>query len=322
MSSTVLEASNLTRSFEGQEVLSDVSFELGEGSLTALLGPNGAGKTTLLRMLSTLLSPTEGWFEICGVPYTEPSRIRQQIGVLPESNGYYSGWTAKEYMEYFARLSGHDPESARATAEELLTDFGLGDSMTVPLRAFSRGMRQRLGLARTLVNDPAVVLLDEPTLGLDPSGQVTLEEYIQSMADERDAAVLLSTHDLREAETTCDDILILNEGRLVSDGRTPASVERTDVERTIRFRIPSDAVSAAREVLTDVELVEDISVEATAQATDLRVTIVGGTESAEEGRGSAPNRVIRRLVEADVPLLNFEIEETQLRDTFFELTGQ
>ncbi|GGL71700.1 ABC transporter ATP-binding protein [Halocalculus aciditolerans] len=321
MSSTVLKASDLTRSFEGQEVLSDVSFELDEGSLTALLGPNGAGKTTLLRMLSTLLTPTQGWFEVCGIPYTNPSKIREQIGVLPESNGYYSGWTAQEYLVYFARLSGHPPDAAKSLSRDLLTDFGLGDATNVPLRAFSRGMRQRLGLAKTLVNDPAVVLLDEPTLGLDPSGQVTLEEYIQSMAEDRGAAVLLSTHDLQEAEATCDDILILNDGQLVSDEHAP-TVEDSDVERTLLFRVPREAASTARDVLSESEFVEEISVEETVQSSELRVTIVDSAESTDGRRGSASNRVIRRLVDADVPLLNFEVETTQLRDTFFELTEQ
>src|SRR5262249_31110522 len=162
--------------------------------VVGLLGPNGAGKTTTIRLLSTILTPDSGSYHVAGVPHTEPMRIRQHIGVLPESFGYHGHQTGRDHLAFFARLHGADRGVAGARADRLLAEVGLTDRAGSRISAYSRGMRQRLGIARALVNDPAVLLLDEPGLGLDPAGQRHINALISEVAARRAVTVILSTH--------------------------------------------------------------------------------------------------------------------------------
>jgi ABC-2 type transport system ATP-binding protein len=222
-----LEAHALTKAYRTVVAVKDLSFEARAGEVIGLLGPNGAGKTTAIRVLTTILAPTEGRFAVAGIPHTRPAAIRARIGVLPESAGYPDQQTGLEYLRYFARLYGQSRAGARSTAAALLRDVGLADRQSSPIASYSRGMRQRLGIARALINDPAVVFLDEPTLGLDPAGQEQILRVVEQMAAERAATVVLSTHLLAEIEKVCSRVLILSRGRLVADG-TVAEIAQGD----------------------------------------------------------------------------------------------
>jgi len=213
-----LEAHALTKAYRALVAVEDLSFTAEAGEVIGLLGPNGAGKTTAIRVLTTILAPTSGSFAVAGIPHTRPAEIRRRVGVLPESAGYPEQQTGIEFLRYHSRLYGHSRASADATAAGLMRDVGLADRQTSPISTYSRGMRQRLGIARALVNDPAVVFLDEPTLGLDPAGQEQIMRVIEGMARERAATVVVSTHLLAEVEEVCSRVLILNRGRLVADG--------------------------------------------------------------------------------------------------------
>jgi ABC-2 type transport system ATP-binding protein len=220
-----LEADGLRKSYGDITALEDLTYTARAGEIVGFLGPNGAGKTTTIRVLTTILAPTAGSFAIAGVPHTRPAEIRARIGVLPESAGYPEHQTGEEFVRYHARLFGHSRASARATAATLLTDVGLSERAASPIAAYSRGMKQRLGIARALVNEPAVVFFDEPTLGLDPAGQRQVLQLVESIARERGATVVLSTHFLAEVEQTCTQVLILGRGRVVAEG-TVAEVAR------------------------------------------------------------------------------------------------
>jgi ABC-2 type transport system ATP-binding protein len=211
-----LEAAGLTKRYGAHIGLDGVSFSADTGEVLGLLGPNGAGKTTAIRLLTTILPPTSGRFRVAGE--TEPARIRQRIGALPESAGYPGRQTGAEYVRYHARLFGLSRADAAAVTDRLLAEVRLTDRAGSRIGTYSRGMRQRLGIARALVNDPAVVFLDEPTLGLDPAGQREVLAMISAMASARGATVVLSTHALAEVEQICDRVLILDRGRVVAEG--------------------------------------------------------------------------------------------------------
>src|SRR5206468_11213209 len=169
---------------------------------------NGAGKTTAIRILTTILEPSSGSFAVDGVGSSDPQTIRRKIGVLPESLGFTKSNTALEHLTYFGQLYGRGAKEAQTRAQALVQEVGLQQRAGSLIGTYSRGMRQRLGIARALVNDPVVVFLDEPTLGLDPRGQQELLSMIQRIARERNAGVVLCSHLLSEIEGVCDDVII------------------------------------------------------------------------------------------------------------------
>jgi len=278
-----------------------------------VLGPNGAGKTTAIRVLTTVLPPTRGTFAVAGVPHTRPTEIRRRIGVLPESAGYPERQTGEEYLRYHARLYGHDGASARATATRLLAEVGLADRSRSLIGHYSRGMRQRLGLARALVNEPRVVFLDEPTHGLDPAGQRQVLGLVRRIARERGVTVLLSTHLLAEVEEVCSRVLILNRGHVVAAGTVSEVASRAAAPRSARLRVAPDQVERALEVLAGATHVERV------EAVDGQPGSLVATLDQAVGE-SAMNGSLRALADAGVQLLFFELEGARLSDAFLAMT--
>jgi ABC-2 type transport system ATP-binding protein len=221
-----VEAYGIVRRYGGLVAVDDLSFAAPRGEILGVLGRNGAGKTTALRILTTILEPDQGSFSVAGLPSTRPEAIRRRIGVLAENAGYPERQTGEEHLRYVARLFGQSRAGARAVAARLLDGVGLAGRGGHLIGTYSRGMRQRLGIARALVNDPEVLVLDEPTLGLDPAGQREVLQLVREVASERGATVLLSTHLLAEVEETCTRVLILHRGRLVADGTVADVVSR------------------------------------------------------------------------------------------------
>jgi ABC-2 type transport system ATP-binding protein len=295
--------------------VSDLSFEAAPGDVVGVLGRNGAGKTTSIRVLTTIVPPTRGSFAIAGVPHTRPDEIRRRIGVLPESGGYPGRQTGEEHLVYHARLRGASRASARVTADALLEEFGLGDRARTPLHAYSLGMRRRLGIARALVNDPAVVFLDEPTLGLDPAGRRAVLDHVRAVAAGRGAAVLLSTHLLDDVEACCSRVLILHRGRTVAAGTVAEVVRRAAAPRTAVVRVaPEDAWRAV------AVLVAAAGVGHAEQSPDrpgeLRVDLAGaGPEPGD------PGVALRALLDAGIAPLGLDVEGARLSDAFLEMTG-
>ena len=228
------------------------------GEVIGLLGPNGAGKTTAIRVLSTIYPPTGGKFKVGGVPHTRPSDIRPRIGVLPESAGYPLHQSGTEFLRYYARLFGHPAGRAREIAEVLLMEVGLADRGASPIAVYSRGMRQRLGVARALVNGPSVIFLDEPTLGLDPAGQRQILALIRNVARERGATVILSTHFLDEVEEVCSRVIIMNRGDVIAEG-TVAEIKRKAAPRSARVRVPEDMLDRAMLGIRQAQGVTDVA---------------------------------------------------------------
>ena len=313
--SAAIEARGVEKRYGSLVAVADLSFDVQAGEILGVLGPNGAGKTTAIRVLTTILAPTRGSFEVAGSPHTRPSEIRRRIGVLPESAGYPERQTAEEYLRYHARLYGQSRGSACAVAASLLEEVGLGDRSRSLISTYSRGMRQRLGIARALVNEPRVVFLDEPTLGLDPAGQRQILGTVRRIAEERGATVLLCTHLLAEVEETCSRVLILSNGRVAAQGTVSEISRQAAAPRSGRLRVPREHVERAMVALRTVPGVETAA--ANGQPGSLRLTLAKTDGLPPE---ETMNAGVRAIVEAQIPLLSFELEGACLSDAFLAMT--
>ncbi len=222
---TFTSRSGLRRTRKTIEAVRGVSFEIGEGELFGLLGPNGAGKTTTIKMLITLLLPTAGTARVQGLDVVErPREVRRRIGyVFGGDRGLYERLSAQDNLRYFAELYGVPPREQRRRIDELLEHVQLSDRRRERVEGFSRGMRQRLHIARGLLHDPDVIFLDEPTIGIDPVGARELRATIAGLV-ERGKTVLLTTHYMFEADELCHRIAVIKNGEIVAQG-TPADLK-------------------------------------------------------------------------------------------------
>jgi len=316
-----LQAHEVSRSYGTFEALSGLSFELRAGEILGLLGPNGAGKTTAIRVLTTILPPSSGSFALGGHPHTRPDEIRRLIGVLPESSGYPLHLEGLEYLEFYGRLFGQPRERAHARAMELLALVGLEERARSRIGTYSRGMRQRLGIARAVVNDPAVLFLDEPTLGFDPRGQREVLTMISSISRERGASVVLSTHFLEAVEQVCSRVLILRRGRVVEDGLVADVKRRVTVPRVGRFNVPPPTNERALSTFNGFPGVVDVRPLGTGPGGFLVTLGEEGASTAEEA-SARMNQLVAALVEAHVPILSFTLESASLSDAFLEITQE
>jgi ABC-2 type transport system ATP-binding protein len=310
LSESALETHELTKAYGEVRAVEALNLAVPPGLVLGFLGPNGAGKTTVIRMLTTVLRPDAGTFSVAGIPHTRPIQIRQRVGVMPESAGYPERQSGEEFLRYHARLFGHTRESARATAASLLEEVGLADRARSAIGGYSRGMRQRLGIARALVNEPAVVFLDEPTLGLDPSGQRQVLGLIRQIAEARGATVVLSTHLLTEVEEVCGRVVILNRGRIVADGTVAEIVRRAAAPRQGRVQVPPETTGRALEALRARGIL------ATEDSRPGQVELSLRSDAAEEDVLAA----LRALLDARIPVLGLELEGGRLSDAFLAMT--
>jgi ABC-type multidrug transport system ATPase subunit len=224
--------------------LRDFSLELGAGVL-GLLGPNGAGKSTLMRVLATITRPTEGRVLWDGVDVAcSPDGLRAVLGYLPQDFGVYPNLSAVEFLEYMAAVKGLDGRAARARIEELLVLVNLTEARKRPLGGFSGGMRQRIGIAQALLNDPRLLIVDEPTVGLDPEERVRFRNLLSDLSGER--IVILSTHIVSDVEATASGIALIDRGRLLAHAEPEELLRRVE-GRTWEWVIPSAELPAARE---------------------------------------------------------------------------
>ncbi len=314
----VLVAEDLRMSYGQREALRGLSFSLKAGRVLGFLGPNGAGKTTSIRILTTILRPTSGHFSVAGIRSDEPEKIRQKIGVLPENLGLPKNITGVEYLTFFGQLYGLSSAAAKAKARELLDAVGMSQRGRSLVGTYSHGMRQRLGIARSLVNDPVVVFLDEPTLGLDPRGQQELLALVRWVAQEQNVGVILCSHLLSEVESVCDDVIILSTGQVVAKGTVAEVIGQTQRD-VLRVRVPSESVTPAIEVLKGLPGVMS------ATSTDVTAGWIR-VEVPDPGPGptdnNANNRIVEAVIDAGIPILGLETAGGRLQDVFLQITEQ
>ncbi len=213
-----VETVGLTRKFGDLVAVDHVNLRVGFGQVFGLLGPNAAGKTTTIRMLCTVLAPTEGTARVNGYDVVRESRkVRDSIGVLPEDTGLYDRLSAKETLRYYGRLHRMGGDALEDRIDGLLNLLGLTDRERDRVATYSKGMRQKLALARAFIHDPPILFLDEPTAGLDVMSARTIRKLIRDIAEEK-RAIVLSTHNMVEAQQLCTRLVIINKGRIVAEG--------------------------------------------------------------------------------------------------------
>ena len=318
MASVMLEAVRLTKRYGSRTAVEGLSFSAQQGEVLGLLGANGAGKTTTVRLLTTMLTPTSGEFSVAGVPCTNPTEIRRRVGVLPENAGYPGHQTGLDYLAYQARLYGLNRSDAARVAARALADVGLDRRAASRISTYSRGMRQRLGIARALLNEPAAILLDEPTLGLDPAGQRQVLDLVRDVADRTGATVVLSTHALPDVEEVCTRVLILDAGRIAMSGTVGDVTRAMAGRRGAVLRVPVELVERATAALITLP---GVTVEVAEDRPDLLKVVRVAPRGADGDLDLAMNAALQAVVNSGVPVLSYEVEGARLSDAFLALTG-
>ena len=227
MSDTVIEAQGLTKRYGSIAAVDNISFTVARGEIFGVLGPNGAGKTTTILMLLGLSEPTDGEALVMGLdPAFEPREVKRRVGYLPDAVGFYGNMTGRQNLRYTAKLNGLRRGAAEAAMDEVLEQVGLTDRADDEVQTYSRGMRQRLGIADALVKSPDLLILDEPTTAIDPLGVVEILDLLRQLVHERGLAILLSSHLLTQVQSVCDRIGIFASGRLVGQGTLDELADR------------------------------------------------------------------------------------------------
>ena len=218
MGEQVIVLTDLTKQYGNFTAVDHIRLNIRKGEIFGLLGPNGAGKSTTILMMLGLTEPTSGTVEICGInSTTHPIEVKRRIGYLPEDVGFYDDMTGLENLIYTARLNGIPDKEAREKAMELIKRTGLEDQLKKKAGKYSRGMRQRLGLADVLIKNPEIIILDEPTSGIDPAGVQEFIELIRWLSKEKGLTVLFSSHHLDQVQQICDRVGLFSQGRLLAD---------------------------------------------------------------------------------------------------------
>jgi ABC-2 type transport system ATP-binding protein len=291
------------------KALDGFDLDIPVGSITGLIGPNGAGKTTSMSIMSTLLDRDAGTVDVAGVdPARDPSSVRRTLGYMPDFFGFYDSLSTQEYMEFFASTQGVKPADRPAVIADLLELVDLGAKRDVEVNSLSRGMKQRLSLARALLHDPDLLVLDEPASGLDPRARVHLRELIAELA-RMGKSVVISSHILSELEGICSHVVIIDEGHVKAHGSIGDVRRLRDVSQRITARVADDRIDDALDLVDGEPGVTEPSVERGV----VRFGLTGG-----EAESAA---LLARLVAAGVPVSEWRVESAGLEELFLALTG-
>ncbi|MCK9862808.1 ABC transporter ATP-binding protein [Paenibacillus sp. ATY16] len=234
----IIEMSRLTKKYGEQTAVSQLDLTIHRGEVYGLLGPNGAGKTTTILMMLGLTEPSSGKVRVCGLdPARQPLEVKRRVGYMPDDVGFYEDRTALDNLLLTARLNGIPIQDARIQALELLERVGLQHTLTKRVGAFSRGMRQRLGIADVLIKKPEIIILDEPTLGIDPEGVRELLELIEQLSRNEGLTVLLSSHHLHQVQQICDRVGLFVQGKLIASGNIESLAKQLDDDGSVTVEL-------------------------------------------------------------------------------------
>ncbi|HVC40906.1 MAG TPA: ABC transporter ATP-binding protein [Candidatus Saccharimonadales bacterium] len=304
----MITGTHLARAFGTRMALSDCSFEIDTGAVFGLVGPNGAGKTTTLRILAGLLQPTSGTASVDGVDVlTHPQVVRERVGWMPDFFGVYDRMTAREYLTFYASCYRIPRARVARLAEDLMDLVGLPDRMDMPVDALSRGMKQRLCLARALIPDPPVLLLDEPASGLDPRARVELRELVRELHS-MGKTMVVSSHILPELAEMCTSFGFIDGGRMVAQGTLEELTGGRD-RSTLRVNVSGDAQAAA------------VALDGVPQVVALRPGD-GCVEVDVHAGAEATSAILQALLAAGVTVTAVNPVGSSLEDVFLRVTGQ
>ena len=297
----------LTKDYRDVRALDHLDLEVKEGEIFGFIGPNGAGKTTTLKILATLLAPTGGRAEVCGLEVGRDSRkIRPLIGYMPDFFGVYEDMTVNEYLTFFAAAYGLKGERRRKIVDDVLELTDLGVKRDTMVEALSRGMQQRLGLARTLVHDPKVLILDEPASGLDPRARIEIRALLKEVKN-MGKTIIISSHILTELAELCDSVGIIEKGKLIFSGTQEELARKTAMGGRIEVSV-AERLDEAADFLRAHPKVTDVLVE------DAHMHVTLGAEAADY------TFIPEYLIQGGYRITRLLEEEVKLEDVFMKVT--
>ncbi len=307
----MIKVDNLVKKYGEIAALDGVSFEMKEGEVVGILGPNGAGKTTLLRILVAFLKPNSGKITIDGLDINNPlmqQKIKSKIGYLPEHAPLYEDMTVTEYLTFVGKMQGIKSDDIYEKLAEVISKCGLEEKKNAEISMLSKGYRQRTGIAQALIHNPEIVILDEPTTGLDPNQRIEIRDLIKEIGKSK--TVILSSHVLPEVQSTCSRVIILNKGKIVADG-TPEELESKGGKNKVTIhieveKIESNLLPRLKTIagVGDIEIIEN------------RIIIISNAEN------DIRKDIARIIIEENHGLLELTRKQIDLEDVFIDLTRE
>lgn len=301
---------NLTKKYGTQRAVDNISFTVKTGEVLGFLGPNGAGKTTTMKAITCFLAPTEGDIKVGGFSiHSEPEKVKKLIGYLPEQNPLYHDMPVIDYLQFVGELQGISKYKIKTRIREMVMICGLEGEKHKKIGELSKGYRQRVGLAQALIHDPEVLILDEPTAGLDPNQIAEIRALIRSIG--RSKTVVLSSHILAEVEATCDRILIINKGKIVADGTADDLRKRAQGREVLKIAIEGAESNEAFQVIRQIDTIDMI---------DPLPMKTCSFEIQSKENATSRKALFTMCVEKGWYLTEMTPIETKLEDIFRELT--
>ena len=308
----MIEVQDLTKTFGERTAVDHISFAVNKGEILGFLGPNGAGKTTTMRMLTSFMPATSGTARIAGFDVFDNSlEVRRHIGYLPENPPVYPDMTVESYLDFVARIKGVPSEKRAQRVTDALEKTNITDKRDELIKRLSRGYKQRVGLAQALVHDPDVIILDEPTVGLDPKQIIEVRHLIKNLAGNH--TIVLSTHILPEVSMTCDRVVIINKGKIAAVDTPQNLTSQLKGGQCIRVEVQASE-QPLREVLAQIPGASRVQIEAAPLTGHVLATI-----EAAEGK-DIRSAIAARIVEKGWPLFELKGVSLSLEDIFLELT--
>ncbi len=308
----MITVTNLSKSYDGLQAVKDISFHIEKGKIYGFLGPNGAGKTTTMNMMTGCLPPTSGSITVCGYDiFEQEQQAKRCIGYLPEQPPLYTEMTPKEFLTFVAQAKGLKGAQCRNAVERALRETQIDEVQDRLIANLSKGYRQRVGIAQAMLGEPQIIILDEPTVGLDPAQVMEIRDLIRRLG--RKKTVILSSHILSEINAVCNHVIILSEGRIVADDSIATLKQFLSAEHSLSLRIKGSRERAERLLHTFEQLRNITFLGAVNNVWECKVGADGFDDALLE-------KIFLAFAKENMPILGMQAAQTSLEDVFLRLT--